>query len=226
MGIKDEIIGLYHTIDSLMPDTSSPIIQFVGSHTGEGVSTINREFARIAAENFGRSVLLLDAAEDRSERSEDRQDSRADETAIATGKKAVENKTGAISIDKTAVKDVSNFHLCLQTPYNFHIGSFQEAGSSVSIAFSCKYFRDYAKLLRQNYDLILIDSPPLSQSSIPLAIASKVDGVVFVVSAETTRWPVAERVKSRIKEAGGNILGLVLNKQKHYIPKLFYRHFL
>lgn len=226
VGIREEIIGLYHTIDSLMPDITCPIIQFIGSHTGEGVSTISREFARIAAGNFGRSVLLLDAAEDLSEGSQGRQPTGPAETDHAAGETLEENKTASTSSDKSAGKDVSAFHICLETPYNFHLGSFQEAGTSVSVAFSCKYYREYATLLCQSYDLVLIDSPPLSQSSISLAIASKVDGVVLIVAAETTRWPVAERVKSRIKEAGGNVLGLVLNKQKHYIPRLLYRHFL
>jgi Mrp family chromosome partitioning ATPase len=49
-----------------------------------------------------------------------------------------------------------------------------------------------------------------------------VDGVVLVVEAEKTRWPVAETVRDKIKNSGGNILGIVLNKRRYYIPDWIY----
>jgi Mrp family chromosome partitioning ATPase len=50
-----------------------------------------------------------------------------------------------------------------------------------------------------------------------------VDGVVLVVEAEKTRWPVAENVRDKIKGSGGNILGIVLNKRRYYIPEWVYK---
>ena len=70
---------------------------------------------------------------------------------------------------------------------------------------------------------ILVDSPPATTSTDGLAISSKVDGVVLVVEAEKTRWPVAETVRDRIKSSGGNILGIVLNKRRYYIPEWIYK---
>jgi Mrp family chromosome partitioning ATPase len=81
----------------------------------------------------------------------------------------------------------------------------------------------FLKRLRQRFDLILIDSPPATTSSDGLAISSKVDGIVLVVEAEKTRWPVTENVKERITKSGGNILGIVLNKRKYYIPEFIYK---
>jgi Mrp family chromosome partitioning ATPase len=79
------------------------------------------------------------------------------------------------------------------------------------------------KKLKQRFDLILVDSPPATTSTDGLAISSKVDGVILVVEAEKTRWPVAENVRDRIKRSGGNILGIVLNKRRFYIPDFIYK---
>ena len=77
--------------------------------------------------------------------------------------------------------------------------------------------------LRTTYDLILVDSPPATTSSQGLAVSSQVDGVVLVLAAEDTRWPVAERVKQSIERSGGRLLGIVLNKRQYHIPQFIYR---
>ena len=61
LDIENETITLYQTIDSLLSNTPKKIIQFIGSKEGEGVSTIVREFAVIAAAKYGKSVLIVDA---------------------------------------------------------------------------------------------------------------------------------------------------------------------
>jgi len=50
-----------------------------------------------------------------------------------------------------------------------------------------------------------------------------VDGVVLVVEAEKTRWQVVESLKEKIENSGGNILGMVFNKRRFYIPENIYR---
>ena len=54
-------------------------------------------------------------------------------------------------------------------------------------------------------------------------IVSQVDGVIFV-EAEKTRWQVALAAKEKIIKHGGNILGIVFNRRRYYIPRFIYRH--
>jgi Mrp family chromosome partitioning ATPase len=54
-------------------------------------------------------------------------------------------------------------------------------------------------------------------------VSRQVDGVVLVLAAEDTRWPVAERVKESIERSGGRVLGIVLNKRRYHIPPCIYR---
>jgi len=70
---------------------------------------------------------------------------------------------------------------------------------------------------------VVIDSPPLSASAAGLAFCRRADGVVLVLEAERTRGPVAEKAKEQIQKNGGNILGVVFNKRKFYIPKSIYK---
>jgi hypothetical protein len=77
--------------------------------------------------------------------------------------------------------------------------------------------------LRAAYDLILVDAPPATTSPQGLAVSRQVDGVVLVLAAEDTRWPVAERVKQSIERSGGRVLGIVFNKRQYHIPWCIYR---
>ncbi len=77
--------------------------------------------------------------------------------------------------------------------------------------------------LKQEFDLILIDSPSGDVSTDAFALSPKVDGVILIVEAENTRWPVANDVKERIIKHGGNVLGVILNKRKYYIPEFIYK---
>ena len=49
------------------------------------------------------------------------------------------------------------------------------------------------------------------------------DGVVIVIEAGKTREQVAVRAKKELEEAGGKVLGVVLNKRKFYIPEWIYK---
>ena len=43
------------------------------------------------------------------------------------------------------------------------------------------------------------------------------------VEADKIRWAVARHVKNQIIQARGNILGVILNKRRYYIPSLIYK---
>lgn len=77
--------------------------------------------------------------------------------------------------------------------------------------------------LRQQFDLIIFDSPSAIGSTDAIALAAASDGVVLVVEAEKTRRQVVQEIKTRMEKAGGNILGVILNKRRNYIPRFIYR---
>jgi protein-tyrosine kinase len=76
--------------------------------------------------------------------------------------------------------------------------------------------------LKEKFDYLVYDGHPVLGDSDVSVIAPLFDGVVLVVECEYTRWEVIQEVKERLVRAGGNVLGVVLNKRRFYIPQAFY----
>ena len=55
------------------------------------------------------------------------------------------------------------------------------------------------------------------------AICSRVDGVIIVITYGKTRRQVGLRVKKELEDAGANVLGVIINRRKYYIPDWIYR---
>ncbi|MBO5067136.1 MAG: CpsD/CapB family tyrosine-protein kinase [Clostridia bacterium] len=88
-------------------------------------------------------------------------------------------------------------------------------------------FKSLIKELRDEYDYVLLDCPPVLQVSDYIHIAKVSDGVLFLVAyAQTTKTQVAEAVKE-LKKNGANILGSVFTmydwkKDKDFGGKAYY----
>jgi len=96
-------------------------------------------------------------------------------------------------------------------------------GGSLTEVLGSPHLESFFDKLKQHFDFILIDSPPVTHSAVGLALVHKVDGVLLVVEAEKTRWSVARHVKNRLIIAQGNLLGVILNKRRYYIPSFIYK---
>jgi polysaccharide biosynthesis transport protein len=66
--------------------------------------------------------------------------------------------------------------------------------------------------LLQQYDCIIIDTPPVMPVSDGLLIARLVDGVVLVVNGQKTPRHLVKEARSRLLYARAKILGVVLNR--------------
>lgn len=65
---------------------------------------------------------------------------------------------------------------------------------------------------RKNYDIVIIDTPPLGSVIDAAIIAPKCDGVVLVTEANATSARMAISVKKQLEMTDCKILGCVLNK--------------
>jgi Mrp family chromosome partitioning ATPase len=76
---------------------------------------------------------------------------------------------------------------------------------------------EFLKAVRPNYDVVLLEGPPLSDpDAIPIGALS--DGVVLVVASGQTSFKILERARQEMTAKNLSILGTILNKQKKYIP--------
>jgi Mrp family chromosome partitioning ATPase len=205
--MEEEMLRLYHNIESLIPDRRNKVIQFIAAGEGEGTSTIAREFARVTILRLGHSVLLLDA---------DRQNPTQHFFCNVSPEFCLDDvlQNGTEELDKALYQvGASNLFVSL-------VSRNSNSGGNI---FDSPVLEQAWLKLKDRFDFILIDSPPATTSPDAFSVFRKADGVVIVVEADRTRWPVVESVREKIVQHGGNILGVVLNKRKFYIPDFVYR---
>jgi receptor protein-tyrosine kinase len=77
--------------------------------------------------------------------------------------------------------------------------------------------------LRDQFDYLLIDSPPASQYADALALGAMTDGVVLVVESESTHRDAARRTTRNLRAAKVRMIGAILNKRSYPIPHFIYR---
>lgn len=75
----------------------------------------------------------------------------------------------------------------------------------------------------KQFDVVLVDAPPVLEAPEALAAAPYVDGVLLVVEAGRTRIETLKHVRSMFDAENRNLLGSVLTKQKYAIPGWLYR---
>jgi capsular exopolysaccharide synthesis family protein len=96
---------------------------------------------------------------------------------------------------------------------------------------------ELSKLLEDatsEYDLVVLDSPPLLGFPEPLQMAAAVDGVIVVAVAGRTNRKALRSAVNTLKRLRANIVGIVLNEVRvdssdnyyyyHYHPK-YYKHY-
>lgn len=87
---------------------------------------------------------------------------------------------------------------------------------------SSKKVADFLKNIKDYYNYIFIDAPPVGVVSDATVISKNVDGVMYVVGANETDLNHAQIGIENLKKAYANVLGAVLNKYKATQPNYAY----
>lgn len=199
-----ELGSLLAAVRPLLDGDGGAVLQVVAATEGEGTSTIAREFALLAATSGQRRTVLIDA---------DRRDpvtARSFDCNTAHGLVELPWNTSDVG---SVVKPVSGTLLsvaCL-------IGQ-RGPGRTDAATIAHLYNR-----LRDEFELIVVDCPAVASGDYLELAPDATDGVILVVQAETTRPAVVAHAKGQIEQAGGNVLGAVLNRRGDYIPDFLYR---
>lgn len=85
---------------------------------------------------------------------------------------------------------------------------------------------EVTKTMRDRFDLVVLDAPSLSLFPEMRVVIASVDGILLVVEAERTTGIAASRTLEMIDDAGGQMLGVVLNKCRYVIPDWLYDRWL
>ncbi|MFR5667135.1 MAG: polysaccharide biosynthesis tyrosine autokinase, partial [Enterocloster bolteae] len=73
-------------------------------------------------------------------------------------------------------------------------------------------FKTMIESVKEIYDYIIIDTPPMANVIDGAIIASQCDGAVIVIESGAISYRLVQKVRSQLEKSGCRILGAVLNR--------------
>lgn len=95
---------------------------------------------------------------------------------------------------------------------NIHVLTTGAMPPNPSEILSSKKMVNFLENIKNHYDYIFIDAPPVGVVSDATIISTNVDGVMYIVGANETDLSHAQVAIENLKKADANIIGSVLNK--------------
>jgi len=174
-------------------ETELKVIQVTSPVPGDGKSTLSANLAVTMAQS-GRRVLLLDA------------DFRRPRQQKLFG---IEAKVGMAQVlEGKAELDEATYVSCVA---NLSILPGGQHPSNPAELLSSNRFAEMIEILREKYDIIVIDTPPVLAVSDPSVVAAIADGVVVAMRLRRNVRPLAARTFSLLESVKANVLGVVVN---------------
>jgi Mrp family chromosome partitioning ATPase len=207
---REEFYQLERAVFSKEDTAESVVVQFTSSHFGEGVSSITLALALFMARLRPSENVMVVEANLRQPSFDQIMNLKAEGSLLG-----ILQKSGRL---RDAIEKVDNYGFSVMPA-----GRAQVTDSLIPYESDLERFRDVLTVLRKKYRYILVDSPPVIPFNDATRICEVTDGVVLVVESERTRSEVVDHALDRLKSAGADILGIILNKREFHIPKGVYR---
>lgn len=183
------------------------VILVTSTTENEGKSTISAKLAKSLAES-GKKAILIDA------------DMRKSELLQSSAKNEISGLSQLLS-GKCNLEDV----IYKTQDENFDvIFAGQYSDMSVELLEN-QVLKNMLAVLREGYDYIIIDTPPVGMVIDAAVIAELCDGAIFVVSDCKTRRRLAREAKRQLEKSGCKILGAVLNSTEKSTKTYEYKYY-
>lgn len=227
--LTSEMAGLWAALGPA-PAHRARVIQFASAASGEGVSTVAREFSRLAAVRARKPVWLVDG--DLAQQGQLEAISAEPDRFGQLGKPAQASPDGSsfFVVSPAATgrdgKPVPPARLltarsCLGGRLwitRFHMEALK-SGHRVEAIGEPRYW----DALRPHADTIVIDSPAAERNDMAIILAPFVDMTVLVVAAGSTAANEPVILRDEIEAVGGRIAGVVMNRSTYKPPKFLGR---
>lgn len=222
--LTSEMAGLLAALGPA-PAYRGRVIQFVSSTAGEGVSTMAREFARLAAVRARRPVWLVDA--DLAQQGQQDAIAGQPDRFGRLGEAAAASPDGDVFYvvspqlvgrngDPVAPGRLLTARPCLGARLwvtRFRMESLR-SGQRADVVPDPRYW----DAMRKHADTVVIDSPAADRSDTAIVLAPFVDATILVVAAETTAANEPVILRDEIEAVGGRIAGVVVNRSRYRAP--------
>ncbi len=186
------------------------VVLFMGATPGTGASTTASSFAATLARDPQSKVLFING---------NLRPSNKDQNKSLTNGNADPNVAlaGLLTAESTVMSSaLGTGNMCV-------LPNKTKCALPLSL-FQSEAFDQFLQTVRERFDHVIIDAPPMQGFPESIVLSRKADGVILVVDAGRTKRRAGLWAKQQIVDAGGKILGVVLNKRKFYIPNWLYRY--
>lgn len=202
---REELVKMIQTL-FFTPDKKSPrVVVFTGAESGAGCSSICAGAAEALAAHTEERVCLVDS------------NLRYPSLHLCLG---VENNKG-LGEALEASEPVRDFVRPLPIDGLCLLPSGLKTSPALGMMNASRLAARVSEL-RQEFGYVLMDSPPVNLYSDAISLGQSSDGVVLVVSANSTRKEAARRAKQTFESAGARLLGAVMNNRTYPIPQVLY----
>lgn len=175
-------------------------LMLVSPGPGQGTSTVVASLALVLSGDLGLRTLLIDA--------HDRRPVLHTFFGVKREPGLADVCTGGLAMGEAARKTAY--------PGLFLLSAGSEQVDSVPCLHGAAV-RDYFRFVREQYDVVIVDGPPILTTPDSLAIATCFDGVVLVVQAGVARVDEVSRARALLERTGVPVLGVILNRTPGYI---------
>lgn len=86
-------------------------------------------------------------------------------------------------------------------------------------------FNRFVETVREQFDMVIIDTPPLGSVIDSAIIASQTDGSILVIETNSVSHKHVVRIKEQLEKANARVLGVVLNKMNKSEYKNYYNNY-
>lgn len=218
--LRRELAGLCQVYQSLAVRQNGVVLQFMGVHSGDGVSTCARAFARLMAPRLKRGVWLMDLDFYANTQFQMFSSPKAQALygALGPARSAAMQRPPLFwrihpeLVREDGRKAGDRFYLNMHRvgTHALYVSRFRSDLLREKQQVHIRPAKDYWAQVRNSVDLAIIDSPVLSRGRGGLAIAADTDGVVIVAHPSEVGAPV-HRLRQQIEGRGGRCLGVIYN---------------
>ncbi|MEZ6135911.1 MAG: polysaccharide biosynthesis tyrosine autokinase [Pirellulaceae bacterium] len=185
----------------------SRVLSVTSAKSGEGKSTVASNLACSLAQT-GRRVLLVDC------------DMRRPQVASLLG---LSSKVGLREVLEGTVELQEAIQVT--EAENLHVVTAGVIPKNPAELLDRRVFDDFLATVREMYDLVFLDCPPVLPVSDPSIIAPKTDGTIVVIKVDSQTRPQSQRVKDILEGVSANLLGLVINRSPNLREKYGYSEY-
>jgi capsular exopolysaccharide synthesis family protein len=202
----DKFRQVKHHLNVLKTTEGLKIFAFTAPHLHAGVSTLASNISLVMSWDFlDQRILLVDAQ------------LKKPDLHLAF---KVNSQPGLLDY----LVNGQNLSLVRQSTFrsNLDLITSGDATLTVSSPFDLRRFTDFLEDVGQHYDFVLVDCPPVIESSDAQVICGKVDGVVIIAEANRLRYEVLSASLNELRDHT-RLVGCILNKRQFFIPDFLYR---